>query len=119
MRLGKKQIAFAAALGIAAAVTAAGPASAAASRDSALVANAQGNARFYANGDKIVVCDAKADGSDVEADFDVNQNYVKTVKAAGAGKCTTYSKNLTEGTPVSFRLYNQASHLIGTGSGVA
>lgn len=123
MRLGKRQIAFTAALGIAAAVTATGPASAAASKDSPLLSAAGGNAKYYANGDKVVVCDAKADGMVARTTLYVDGTNWAYDTASGAGKCTTTSRNLPEGTPVTIKLEigpgKAAGYYVGEAHGVA
>jgi hypothetical protein len=126
MRLGKRHAVFAAAIGITAALAATSPAIAATSHDSKMVGNSHANAKFYANGDKIVVCDPKADGYYALASFwdDTSGTLLKTVTAKGAGKCTTYSKNLPEGTPVHFQLYyttgdGSSGNPVGDGYGAA
>jgi hypothetical protein len=104
-----KYLAGAAALGIVATVVGATPAMAAASKDSKLLSNSRANARFYANGDKVVVCDTKADGykglaTARYATSDGGKIFIQVSTTKGAGTCRTVSKNIPEGRAVSLAL---------------
>jgi hypothetical protein len=64
-----------------------------------------GSASFVASGDRLTVCDTVADGYSVSVtvyDESAGGKKIYTVKAAGKGKCTPGTKNLTEGHTYSF-----------------
>lgn len=113
MRSRTRSWSAAAALAVAATVATAIPAPAVTSVDSPLLATSRGNARFYANGDKIVVCDAKTDGYTPlaqawyfggSASDSTKFASVKAPSSTASNPCTTYSKNIPEGRTVKITL---------------
>lgn len=102
MNFGKSYVVGVAALGIAAALAASTPAAAAASKDSPLLSTSRGNAKFYHDGDKLVVCDTLADGHAAKAwvtNAATHETYI-TATAPSLGECSTASVNIPEGTTV-------------------
>ena len=112
MRLGKTYAAGAAALGITAVLASAAPALAAAGKNSPLLSTSRGNARFYANGDKVIVCDGKTDGYQpiARADYAVTgggyQEFadVRAPSSTADDFCRSFSKNIPEGRKVYIHL---------------
>lgn len=106
MKFGKSHVVGVAALAIAASLTASTPATAATSKDSPLLSTERGNARFYHDGDKLVVCDTLADGRAAKAwvtDAATHLTYI-TATAPSLGECSTASVNIPEGTTVKIDL---------------
>jgi len=68
------------------------------------IAAAGGSVTFYADGDRLVVCDTAGDGYGALAELHWADYTGRRNRADGNGDCSTATGNIPEGTPVAARV---------------
>jgi hypothetical protein len=95
---------FAGLLLVGAGMVAGAPAAAAGSNES--VVTARGSVGWFHAGDKVQVCDAKADGLSIEANYRLAGDTTpgRVLHVAGAGNCDSKVWDKTEGANIQIRM---------------
>ncbi len=95
---------FAGLLLVGAGMVAGAPTAAAGSNES--VVTARGSVGWFHDGDKVQVCDAKADGLSIEANYRLAGDTTpgRVLHVAGAGNCDSLVWDKTEGANIQIRM---------------
>ncbi len=76
----------------------------------------RGSVAWFHDGDRVVACDAKADGLSIEANYRLTGTTTpgRVVHAAGAGNCESVTWDKTEGADVEIRMCYRDGFVITT-----